>query len=89
MMEAYQQRVIEEAHQLEEKLDKLQKFLKTRTNIYIRAQDWDLLVLQSSAMQTYLKILKMRILGFSDAVSGDASDNQVRNLPSDRANGDG
>jgi len=57
-------RVIEEAKQLEEKLDKLRAFLGTRKDVYIRVEELDLLVLQADIMQAYLRILNIRIQGF-------------------------
>ena len=63
-MEDYQLRVIEEAKQLEEKLDKLRAFLGTRKDVYIRVEELDLLVLQADIMQAYLRILNIRIQGF-------------------------
>jgi len=63
-VEDYQLRVIEEAKQLEEKLDKLRAFLGTRKDVYIRVEELDLLVLQADIMQAYLRILNIRIQGF-------------------------
>ena len=63
-MEDYQLRVIEEERQLEERLDRLQKFLTTRRDVYVRMEDLDLLVLQADIMQAYLRVLNIRIQGF-------------------------
>jgi hypothetical protein len=63
-MEDYQLQVIEEERQLEERLDRLQKFLTTRRDVYVRMEDLDLLVLQADIMQAYLRVLNIRIQGF-------------------------
>ena len=67
MMEAWQQRVVEEKKELDEKLEKLRDFLKSKAFLKLRAEDdiaASLLVEQELAMTTYSFVLKDRIEHF-------------------------
>jgi hypothetical protein len=63
-MDAYKQRVVEEATALSIKIDSLEKFTKGATIQSLPEVDRLLLILQLQTMQTYRYILSQRIQRF-------------------------
>ena len=63
-MNDFQERVIAEKHDLDEKLGKLYAFFKTKTYNQLPKIDQELLQSQSRHMQFYSDILGKRILRF-------------------------
>lgn len=64
-MEAYQQRVVKEAADLEVKLDGLEKFINNH-NVFrtINVAEQTRLIRQRDAMRLYLKVLQERVENF-------------------------
>jgi len=60
-MEDWQKQVIHDKEELVGRIDKLSRFLMDRT---VDGLDYDILVQQAYAMETYLQILKTRIKRF-------------------------
>lgn len=63
-MEAWQNRVYEEATQLQDKIKKLGAFLLTDTFSQLDTKTQELMVRQYAAMSEYLGILVLRIAAF-------------------------
>lgn len=66
-LQDWQQRVVEEKHELDAKLVKLDMFLDGSKPSYIEQIDWDLLKQQRTAMGQYSFILDLRIGKFKGA----------------------
>ena len=68
-IQPYQQRVIEEHKELEDKLARLNEFIDNHHNgkscVAVSASDLSLLVQQRNAMHEYASVLKKRIVGFN------------------------
>lgn len=60
-LQDWQQRVVEEKHELDAKLVKLDMFLDGSKPSHIEQLDWDLLKQQRAAMGQYSFILDLRI----------------------------
>jgi hypothetical protein len=70
-MEAYQQRVVDEKRELDEKLAALRVFLQGQTYANLNAHERNLLYKQAGVMAEYSRILGERIAAFqgtSDAI---------------------
>jgi hypothetical protein len=63
-MQAFQERVIQEQKELEEKLDKLTDFLQTDTFLNLEEKDRELLLAQHTHMVAYNTTLALRIKRF-------------------------
>lgn len=63
-MEAYQERVVNEKTELDNKIFRLKTFIDSDQMKSLTDRDWDLFILQLEAMQEYSRILGERILGF-------------------------
>ena len=63
-MEAYQERVVVEQREIEEKSDKLRAFLDSPTFHDLSEIDQNLLLAQLMSMGAYTTILMLRINGF-------------------------
>ncbi|MDN6228453.1 MAG: hypothetical protein L0J12_04410 [Enterobacterales bacterium] len=64
-MEPHQQRVVDEANELEDKLTKLSAFIESSPVFAgLDSMQQDLLKAQAGAMSAYLQILKLRIASF-------------------------
>ena len=63
-MEAYQERVVAEKKELDEKISKLEAFIQSYRFVDISEDDQDLLPRQLKAMREYASILGERIFGF-------------------------
>lgn len=63
-MYAWQQRVVDEAGELRERLDKLNKFMDSGGHKLLPDADADLLVRQRTHMTLYLEVLDERIARF-------------------------
>ncbi|MDN5449599.1 MAG: hypothetical protein L0G06_01750 [Enterobacterales bacterium] len=64
-MEPHQQRVVDEANGLEDKLTKLSAFIESSPVFAgLDSMQQDLLKAQAGAMSAYLQILKLRIASF-------------------------
>ena len=64
-MKPYQERLIAEKQELEERLSKLMAFLENKEqNISVPAEDFALLQRQSGIMEQYLQVLNERIARF-------------------------
>ena len=63
-MEAYQQRVIDERNELEEKINRLRVFIGTGTYIRLDTIDRELLRAQITLMISYSRVLTRRIERF-------------------------
>jgi hypothetical protein len=59
--EPYQQRMLDEQAQLEERLQKLQAFVNTQAFQQLEIEDRELLLLQLIAMRDYASVLGRRI----------------------------
>jgi hypothetical protein len=68
-MQAFQERVIDEKAQLDDRLDKLSAFLKRASSQQVPGPERARLLLQENVMQQYSRILAERIAAFmtSDA----------------------
>jgi len=66
-MQPYQERVVQEKQELEEKITNLEAFIGTDTFDGLPAQDQILLSLQYHIMVEYAKVLRRRIALFEDA----------------------
>ena len=68
-MEAYQERVVKESADLEEKISALHKFIQLDNPTYIALplDDAKLLIAQLGAMMEYGTVLRARILRFTPA----------------------
>ena len=64
-MSAYQQRVVNEKQELDEKLNKLRSFIKTDVCMALPFEDRSLLAQQERVMTEYSRILAERIARFS------------------------
>jgi len=64
-MEAWQERVVEEAQELDNKLVKLQQMLALGKPVYIHSVDWSLLHDQHLTMMKYRRILQQRMERFT------------------------
>ncbi len=64
-MEAYQERVVDEAGELQGRLNSLVQFIGTRKCRELGKQEADLLVEQARYMQGYLLVLQQRIAYFT------------------------
>lgn len=71
-MLSYQQRVIDEKAELDERLVKLNKFFATGTFSELSQDEQDRLHRQSKVMKRYSEILGQRIEAFSGTTSVDA-----------------
>ena len=60
-MQPHQQRVVDEMHELDNKLDKLKDFMHTDTYAGLTAVDQGLLMVQAVAMENYSNTLSRRI----------------------------
>jgi hypothetical protein len=60
-MQPHQQRVVDEMHELDSKLDKLKDFMHTDTYANLTAVDQGLLMVQVVAMENYVNTLSRRI----------------------------
>ncbi len=65
-MHEYQQRVVDEADALEEKIEKLSNFIESTLYDKLEEIDQQFLVLQLGTMTTYYGILHMRIDRFQE-----------------------
>ena len=64
-MEPHQQRVVDEANELEDKLTKLSAFIESSPVFAgLDSMQQDLLKAQAGVMSAYLQILKLRIASF-------------------------
>lgn len=64
-MKAHELRVVKEREDLSAKIDKLDKFIKTRKAFGdLKVMDQELLITQLDSMRAYSQILKMRISRF-------------------------
>jgi len=68
-MEAYQERVVEEAQSLNDKIGKLSEFTATSTFLEMAAEDSGLLVKQLDHMRAYHAVLEKRIARFEATTS--------------------
>lgn len=66
-LQDWQQRIVEEKHELDAKLVKLDMFLDGSKPSHIEQLDWDLLKQQRTAMGQYSFILDLRIGKFKGA----------------------
>lgn len=64
-LEPHQQRVVAESKQLEDRLNKLQIFLRTDLYAGLPEEDRELLKMQADAMALYLGIINTRVAKFS------------------------
>lgn len=64
MLQPYQQRVVKEQEDLQNKLDCLISFLDKDKPETMSKEEWDDLILQEESMDTYNEILKRRISRF-------------------------
>ena len=72
-MEDYQQRVVDEMHELYNKIEALARFLTSDTVDEIERPDRNLLQTQFSIMEAYIQILQMRINRFdTDTETNDS-----------------
>jgi len=71
-VEPYQQRVVDEKRELDEKLQRLNAFLQGRAFAGVSNHDRDLLPKQAVVMQTYSNILEQRIASFASVASSVA-----------------
>lgn len=60
-LEPYQQRVVDEKHQLDAKISKLEVFITSPTFNDLRDIEKDLLISQCNIMKSYSAILNIRI----------------------------
>lgn len=65
LMQPYQQRVIAEQQQLQERLDGLSAYLSRGKAENVTDSEWEDLILQEEAMDTYNVILNRRISKFN------------------------
>lgn len=64
-MQAHEQRVVDEAHELADKLDKLTKFTQASLFAELPREDQELLTNQKEVMMSYHTILAKRIARFT------------------------
>jgi hypothetical protein len=65
-MQPFQQRVVEEKRELDEKIEKLDVFIRSEAFMWLTLTEQDQLNRQYSAMDEYSRILGERISGFTE-----------------------
>lgn len=65
-MEAYQQRVVDEKNELDDRIDKLSTFIESDVFVFeVDQEQQNLLLIQLSTMRSYSLILDLRVQKFS------------------------
>lgn len=65
-MEAYQQRIVDEKNELDDRIDKLSTFIESDVFVFeVDQEQQNLLLIQLSTMRSYSLILDLRVQKFS------------------------